>query len=624
MNIAITGEGIISAIGTNKEEVLQSLLAQKSGIKEMQFLQSVHHELPVGEVALSNEQMKKRLGIPEKQLMSRTELMGILAIRQALEDAGIDLSSVSASNKKIVLVSGTTVGGMDLTEQSFNPLYEQFQSQKETKVEELAFLNHHDGGNCTQKIADYFRNESATGQGGFDELTTISTACSSAANAIMLGAKLLETGEADIVVAGGSEALSRFHLNGFNSLMILDKKRCRPFDATRAGLNLGEGAAFVVLESESAACQQGKTPHAYLTGYGNACDAYHQTASSENGEGAFLAMKEALDMAHIEPEDIQYVNAHGTGTPNNDQSESESLKRLFGKKMPWISSTKSFTGHTTSASGSIEAVICLLAMQHHFIPANLGWEKQMENGIIPCTGIENVRLKNVLCNSFGFGGNDSSLIFSTHPTEEEATQTEGEAIQTEGKPQRSEREPQQTASNIRILSTVEINSEEDLSDIRKYVKPMEARRMGKIMKSSLLSSLEALEKAGIATPDAIITGTTYGCLENSEKLLVQLKEEGEEMLKPTYFMQSTHNTIGSNIAIKTHCHGYNITYTQGEDSLDWAIRDAKMLLASGKAKTVLVGCHDESTPLLNQLRTLSGEKALPSIHSIAMVLSCGE
>lgn len=113
---------------------------------------------------------------------------------------------------------------------------------------------------------------------------------------------------------------------------------------------------------------------------------------------------------------------------------------------------------------------------------------------------------------------------------------------------------------------------------------MEARRMGKIMKSSLLSSLEALEKAGIATPDAIITGTTYGCLENSEKLLVQLKEEGEEMLKPTYFMQSTHNTIGSNIAIKTHCHGYNITYTQGEDSLDRAIRDAKMLLASGKAK----------------------------------------
>lgn len=139
---------------------------------------------------------------------------------------------------------------------------------------------------------------------------------------------------------------------------------------------------------------------------------------------------------------------------------------------------------------------------------------------------------------------------------------------------------------------------------------MEARRMGKIMKSSLLSSLEALEKAGIATPDAIITGTTYGCLENSEKLLVQLKEEGEEMLKPTYFMQSTHNTIGSNIAIKTHCHGYNITYTQGEDSLDWAIRDAKMLLASGKAKTVLVGCHDEKHPAIKPVKNTEWRKGL--------------
>ena len=146
--------------------------------------------------------------------------------------------------------------------------------------------------------------------------------------------------------------------------MILDHERCRPFDATRAGLNLGEGAAFVVLESEESANKRGVNVHAYLTGYGNACDAYHQTASSEDGEGAYLAMKEALDMAHLTPKDIQYVNAHGTGTPNNDQSESVSLRRIFGDEIPLISSTKSFTGHTTSASGSIEAVICILAMQN--------------------------------------------------------------------------------------------------------------------------------------------------------------------------------------------------------------------------------------------------------------------
>lgn len=592
MNIAITGEGIVSAIGLNKQEVLQALQEGRTGIGEMKYLQSIHHELPVGEVDLSNEQMKKMLGIPSEQMMSRTSLMGMLAIDQALKEAHVDIANLKSRKLdgkplRIVLVSGTTVGGMDITELCFDQL------ENQTNVE---FLQHHDCGNCTQLMADHF--------GIFDEVTTLSTACSSAANAIMFGARLLKAGETDLVVAGGTEALSRFHLNGFNSLMILDHEQCRPFDATRAGLNLGEGAAFLVLESEEMAQQRKITPHAYLTGYGNACDAFHQTASSENGEGAYLAMTEALAMAQLSAKDIQYVNAHGTGTPNNDQSESVSLKRVFGDEMPMVSSTKSFTGHTTSASGSIETVICILAMQHHFVPANLGWKNPMENGILPTMGAQNVDIENVLCNSFGFGGNDSSLVISLHPKESASEIMRG--------------------VKIKVLSKVEINSEEQLTDIRKYVKSLEVRRMGKIMKSSLLSSLEALQRAGIEVPDSIITGTAYGCLENSERLMEQIKEEGEGMLKPTFFMQSTHNTIGSNIAIKTHCHGYNVTYTQESHSLEWAIRDAELLLRSGKVKNVLVGCHDESTPLFNTLLEKSGEKPLPLVHSVAMVLSCGE
>ena len=600
MNIAITGEGIISAIGLNKQEVLQHLLEEKTGIGDMKHLQSVHHELPVGEVDLSNDQMKRMLNIPTDQMMSRTALMGILAIGQALEEAQMKKPDKNREKAKrplrLMLVSGTTVGGMDLTELYYDHIEEQ---------KSIEFLKHHACGNSTKFMANHF--------GIFDDITTLSTACSSAANAIMLGARLLRSGEADIVVAGGTEALSRFHLNGFNSLMILDKEPCRPFDATRAGLNLGEGAAFVVLESEETAKRRGIVPHAYLTGYGNACDAFHQTASSENGEGAYLAMKEAMTMAHLSSTDIQYVNAHGTGTPNNDQSESVALKRVFGNDMPLVSSTKPFTGHTTSASGSIETVISILAIQHRFVPANLGWKYRMEEGIIPTLGVKDITLENVLCNSFGFGGNDTSLVISALPKEET-----GEA------PDTSERDanlPEE--DSIKVLSKVEITSEDQLTDIHKYVKPLEARRMNKLMKSSLLSSLKALEQAGITVPDAIITGTAYGCMDNSERLLEQIKAEGEAMLKPTYFMQSTHNTIGCNIAIKTHCHGYNVTYAQGRHSLDWAIRDAKLLLRSGKYKNVLVGCHDESTPRLNALLEKSGEKALPSVHSIAMVLSCG-
>jgi 3-oxoacyl-(acyl-carrier-protein) synthase len=274
--------------------------------------------------------------------------------------------------------------------------------------------------------------------------------------------------------------------------------------------------------------------------------------------------------------------------------------------MPPVSSTKCYTGHTTSASGSIEAVISLLAMKHGFVPANLGWNNPMPEGIIPSMGLKNCEINHVLCNSFGFGGNDSSLIFSRFAVTDK------------------ENAPKSNIGDITVLAQVEITDESELEGIRNYVKPLEARRMGKIMKSSLLSSLKALEIAGIDTPDAIITATAWGCLDYSERLLKQLQEEGEALLKPTYFMQSTHNTIGSNIAIRLKCHGYNVTYTHGEKSLDWAIRDAKLLIQSGKYKTVLVGVHDEVTPMMRSLMERLGIKVMPSsFYSKAIVMSCG-
>ena len=595
MNIAITGEGIICAIGADKASVLDSLRRKQTGIATMRYLPSGHQELPVGEVKLSDDEMKSLLGIESSVEVSRTALMGMLAVRQALDDAGYH----SEGNGKVVLISGTTVAGMDITERHFTDL--------RTSDEHLSCLRYHSCGDNTRQIADHF--------GCFSEVSTVSTACSSAANALILGAEMLKTGEADIVVAGGTEALSVFHLNGFNSLMILDKEHCRPFDETRAGLNLGEGAAYVVLESEEHARQRQASVHAYLTGYGNACDAFHQTASSENGEGAYLAMQQALMMAQLQPEDIDYVNAHGTGTPNNDLSESVALRRVFGSQMPPVSSTKGFTGHTTSASGSIETVICLLAMHHGFLPANLGWHQPMADGIVPTQGEDSHALRHVLCNSFGFGGNDSSLLLSLDASDN--------SLSSFLRPFGSKRQSRVLSplSSIKELARVEIISEDELSEIRDFVKPLEARRMGKLMKASLLSSLKALKQAGIDCPDAIITGTSLGCWENTEALLIQIEQEGEVMLSPTYFMQSTHNTIGSNIAIRTHCHGYNITYTQGDDSLEWALRDARRLLQSGHYKTVLVGCHDETTPLYRSLMERLGVTDLPSIHSIAIVLT---
>lgn len=579
-NVAIIGSGIVSAIGCTKSEVLTALLEERSGICEMLFLDSLHHEFPVGEVKMSNSKMKEMLGIEEDRIVSRTVLMGALAIKQAVEEAKPAMPSLP----RIVIINGTTVGGMDITERFYN-------SMKIDK-EYLSLINHHDCGSCTSEMASIC--------GINAEICTVSTACSASLNAIAVGADMLRREEADIVIAGGAEALSKFHLNGFNTLMILDKDRCRPFDDSRAGLNLGEGAAFVVM-TRSDECANSLTKSLTIEGYGNACDAFHQTATSDEGTGASQAMKEALSMAGLQPVEIDYINAHGTGTPNNDSTESEALMRVFGEHIPPVSSTKPFTGHTTSASGAIELIICQLAMENGFIPTNLGWTTPMKRGIKPSVGTQHQKLHYVMCNSFGFGGNDTSLILGCH-------------IQSKSK------KSEYKDVGIEIAASCEIHSAEELDAVKDFITPMEARRMGKLLKAATLTSLTVLKEACVEIPDAIITATSYGMMENSEKFLEEMLENRESLLKPTLFMQSTHNTIGSSVAIRLCCHGYNITYCQGERSLEWGMKDAVRLIQSGRAETVLVGCHDESTSQFNDFRCRMGNQPLPMIYSKSILL----
>lgn len=388
--VVITGMGVVSALGVGVKANGIALMQGISGIREARYLPTEHREFPVGEVQLSSEELRQMLELPDGRLYSRTHLFGAAALREALSMTNL------LEHKGLALISGTTVGGMDVTESLFpNPL-----PKGQPDV--------HDCGASTNDIADSC--------GDFDYTSTVSTACSSAMNALIMGKLLIENGERDIVVAGGSEALSKFHLNGFKSLMILDRERCRPFDKTRSGLNLGEGAAFLVLESEESALKRGAQILGVLSGAGNACDAHHQTASSDNGEGACRAMTQALSNAGLLSANIDYVNAHGTGTPNNDASESAALKRVFGAQLPPVSSTKSYTGHTTSASGSIEAAFCLMALWNGFIPVQSEFENPDEQCIIPVSGSEalSVDLHHVMCNAFGFGGNDSSIILSRY------------------------------------------------------------------------------------------------------------------------------------------------------------------------------------------------------------------
>ena len=394
-NVSVAGFGVISAIGNSVSETLDALEQSRSGIGPITLFPTIHqHQLPVGEVKVSNDVLAKNLGLQKP--VTRTAMLGMEAARQAVEHSGVS----SLKKWRTGLISATTVGGMDRTE---NFVVDFFKDQQRGNLDDVV---HHECGSTTELIADYLAVT--------DFVSTINTACSSSVNSIILGSRLILSGKLDVVIAGGTDALTKFTLNGFNSLMILDKQPCRPFDASRSGLNLGEGAGFVVLVSERVLHEEKLTAYATVAGYANTNDAYHQTASSPEGRGSFMAMKEALDMSGLQTTDIHYINLHGTGTQNNDSSEGNAIQRLFNGAVPKVSSTKAYTGHTLGASGGIEAVFSVLSILHGVVYPNLRFQERIpELNYDPQRVFEKgLTVKHVLSNSFGFGGNCSSIIFS--------------------------------------------------------------------------------------------------------------------------------------------------------------------------------------------------------------------
>lgn len=392
--IAITGMGIVSAIGNTVAENLETLTKGGNTISRIKNLDTIHKDsLKFGEIKTTNEEFVKLLDLPKDNNFCRSALIGMYALKETVESANIH----NINDVRTGLISATTVGGMDMTEKYFHSYDENVAARKH--------IVGHEAGDVTNKMADYI------GLKGF--VTTISTACSSAANAILLGAKMIETGQLDRVIVGGTDALCKFTINGFKTLMILSDEENAPFDDNRKGLNLGEAAAYLVLESDEVVKKENKKVLAYVSGYANANDAFHQTASSEDGEGAYLAMHKALESAGLKISDIDYINVHGTATPNNDLSEGIAMKRVFGDNVPVFSSTKPFTGHTLAAAAAVEAVYSVLAIQNELVYPNKNFKTPMkEFNLIPQTELMHKKLNHVLSNSFGFGGNCSTVIFS--------------------------------------------------------------------------------------------------------------------------------------------------------------------------------------------------------------------
>jgi len=388
--VFITGIGLISSIGNSVEENWNSLVNDKRGIRKAKYVDSkLIENFLFGEVNLSNDELKKVLNLPLDSNYARTTLLAMVAVNEAMFSAKIDSSKIDG------IIMGCTVSSMCETKK----LYENAQA-----IDNQSNLyDRYDIGSVAMEISELI--------GDVPFHNTINTACSSSANAIMQGIMMIRSGRAKRLLVGGADALSKYTINGFNSMMLLSNSQCKPFSKDRDGINLGEGAGYLILEGEDFI--EDRKPLAEVSGFGNANDSYHATSTSPDGIGPTKAMQTALNNAGVSPNQIDYINAHGTGTENNDETEYVAMKNVFDALPPY-SSTKIFTGHTLGAAGAIEAIFCVLMLLNNTIIGNSNKDELPDEKIqlIPTKTLTGISLNRILTNSFGFGGNCTSLLIN--------------------------------------------------------------------------------------------------------------------------------------------------------------------------------------------------------------------
>jgi 3-oxoacyl-(acyl-carrier-protein) synthase len=572
----ITGLGIVSAAGSGRDEIWQTVAAGGSGLKPLALFRSPRYgQIPVGEI----QRDLAAAGAPARS--SRSDKLGWLAARAAIADARLGPES---RGERAGIMLGTSVGGSYDSELFLAKLI------KEGKMRPGP-TRFHECSTTVDLIANQF--------GLYGPGMAIATACSSSALAIAQAADLILSGDADVMLAGGADSLSRMTWGGFHSLLLVDPAGCRPFDVSRGGMSLGEGAALLVLESEESAQRRGATILARLSGWGMSCDAYHATAPHPQGAGATSAMQSALHRAGLEPAAIDYVNAHGTGTRDNDVAEAIALKTVFHNRVPPFSSTKRVFGHALAASGAMEAVVCVEALRRQELPPNPGFNKcDPAIGLEPVTESRHAPLKHVMSNSFGFGGNNGVLIFSRPEAPVEI---------------RASRKIQVAVGGIGVIGPGAITMREItaplppgrglvhscgvLADAAALLTPNQRRRLSRLQQMALITARRS------HTPDpsqrvAIAIGTGLGCMEDAGAFIENLVAKDEREPMPSRFPNSVHNSPAGQVAIDQAAHGMNSAPTVGEITFECALWQGISQLAAGEADYALAGAVDETDKYL--------------------------
>jgi len=397
--VVVTGAGIISAIGETMPDFSSNLFEGVCGIKEMDLFDTTGYTCRWGG-QINGEILKEQLLPQQTKRISRCDLLGMIAAREAIFNARIDFGQVDVERVGVILGGGA--GGMLSWEKFRRDLWQGRQKRNASRVLASAPCT------LTDLIANHY------GISGIR--STITTACSSSANAIGYGYDLIRSDDVDWVITGGSEALSELTFAGFNSLKVMSPEPCRPFDKHRRGLSLGEGSGIIILEEYTHALERGAFMLAEVAGYAVNADAYHMTSPDPEALGMYRVMSSALEQSGIEVDEVDYINAHGTATKINDHMEAQAIQRVFREKnleRVSVSSTKSMVGHCLGASGAIEAIATILALKQQTAPPTAHLDEPDPlcklNHVAHSFREQNIRV--ALSNSFAFGGNNTSLVF---------------------------------------------------------------------------------------------------------------------------------------------------------------------------------------------------------------------
>ncbi|HKF42694.1 MAG TPA: beta-ketoacyl-[acyl-carrier-protein] synthase family protein [Thermoanaerobaculia bacterium] len=395
--VVVTGIGAVASIGADVREFWSNLLAGKCGIRPVSLFDAVPYRTQTA--AEVSEIPDGFLTAAEKRRMSRADRMGLAAAREAVAQSGLDLSREDLSRVGVILGGGTS-GLLDSEDFFFRHLHGR-------KARPSRVLNHMPDA-ITDRVAQHFGAEGIK--------STITTACSSSANAMGYAHDAIASGWADVVITGGSDVLARLTYGGFNSLRSVDPEPCRPFDRERKGLSIGEAAGILVFEERERARRRGAPILAEFLGYGVTSDAYHMTAPDPTGAAGGRTLSAALECAGVNASDVDYINAHGTATPQNDSAETAAIKAALGdraRQIP-VSSIKSMVGHCLCASGAIEGVATVLTVRDQLIPPTIHYENAdpaCDLDYVPNVAREG-RVDIALSNSFAFGGNSSVVVFA--------------------------------------------------------------------------------------------------------------------------------------------------------------------------------------------------------------------